>query len=109
MESDFSSFPIGNPKQQQHNYPSTFPKPQKSIFGSRNTFNGPTIQGPDIWNQLQQRNLPEGPQINIFPPILKGPDVWSQLQQSNFPEPAMQEHFFDQDRLSDFSFFPKKF
>jgi hypothetical protein len=78
--SDFSSFPIGNPKQQQHNHPPDygpnvfnsnmvsdfssfnqnlyhnnppFPKPKKrSIFESRNPFNGPTIQGPDIWNEL---------------------------------------------------------
>jgi hypothetical protein len=26
------------------------------------------MQGLDIWNQLQQSNLPEGSQPNIFPP-----------------------------------------
>jgi hypothetical protein len=76
---DFSAFPIGNPKQQHnrppdgpnvfdpnivsdfsyfnqnlhHNYPPIFPKPKKrSIFESRNPFSGPTVQGPDYWNEL---------------------------------------------------------
>jgi hypothetical protein len=84
--SDFSSFPIGNPKQLQHNNPPAFQKSQRSIYGSKNPFSDPIIQGPDIWKQLQQNNLPEGPQPNIFPPILKGPDVWKQLQQSNLPK-----------------------
>jgi hypothetical protein len=91
--SDFSSFPIGNPKQQQHNhppcvfdpnivsdfnsfnqnlhnnYPPIFPKPkQRSIFESRNPFNGPVVQAPDMWRQMQQRNLPEIGQPNFFPP-----------------------------------------
>jgi hypothetical protein len=80
--SDFSSFPIGNPKQLQHNNPPAFPKSQRSIYGSKNPFSGPTIQGPDIWKQLQQNNL---------------------------PKPPIHEHVFDQNRFSDFSSFPKKF
>jgi hypothetical protein len=111
MVSDFSSFPIGNPKQQQHNNSPAFPKSQRSIYGSKNPFSGSTIQPLDIWNELQQNNLPEGLQKGppIFPPILKSnlpegsrksifgsknlfsgptiqpPDIWKQLQQNNLP------------------------
>jgi hypothetical protein len=56
-------------KQDQNHFLTGFPKPKKrSIFERRNPFNGPTVQGPDIWSQLQQSNLPEVPQINILPP-----------------------------------------
>jgi hypothetical protein len=86
-----------------------FQNQKRSIFESRNPFSGPTLQGPDIWNQLQQSNLPEVPETNTFPPTLQDPDVWIQLQQSNLPEPAIYEpNVFDQHRLNDFSSFPKK-
>jgi hypothetical protein len=103
-------YPFPKPKQDQNLYLTGFPKPKKrSIFESKNPFSGPTLQGADIWSELQQKNLPEGPQTNVFPLTLQGPDVWIQLQQSNLPGPSAHEpHVFDGNRLSDFSFFPKK-
>jgi hypothetical protein len=76
---EFYAFP--KPKQDQNLFHTGFPKLKKrNIFESRNPFSGPILQGPDVWTQLQQSNLP----------TLQGPNV------------------FDGHRLSDFSSFPKK-
>jgi hypothetical protein len=88
----FQVFP--KPKHNQNDFLTGLPKPKiRSIFESRNPFSGPTVQGGDIWSQLQQINLPEVPQTNIFPPTLQGPDIWTQLQQSNLPEPPQPNIF----------------
>jgi hypothetical protein len=89
---------------QQHNRP-PYNGPNPFSCPGPNPFSGPTIQPPDIWKQLQQNNLPEGSQPNIFPPTfpqsqktifdgrnpfsgptIQPPDKWIQLQQNNLPE-----------------------
>jgi hypothetical protein len=45
-----------------------FQNQKRSIFESRNPFNGPVVQAPDMWRQIQQRNLPQLQGPNIFPP-----------------------------------------